>query len=638
MHIILQIIAIFFKYMWRITNFVKDFIFNIILICLFVICINIYFETNKEDTSITNKDLIFYNGALKLNIIGSIVDKPTMGDSFSKISNQLFNGDDEIFYENSLFSIVNAIRQAKYDKHITGIVLDLKNFVSADQPSLNYLGKVLKEFHNTGKPIYSINDSYTQNQYYLASFADAIYLSPEGKVDIHGFSFNNVYYKDLLDKLKITSNIFRVGAYKSAVEPFFRNDMSFEAREVNNRWLKHLWNNYINTISKNRNINLKDFFPEAQELIQNIKKINGNFALYAKEKKLVDHVVSTSVVESFLNKKFGFNQEKKDYNNINLYDYLSLISDDQEEINKEEVNKDNIGLIIVSGPIIDGKEIQGYAGSDNIVKQIRSARFDDSIKAIILRINSPGGSMSASEKIRIELNEFRNSGKPIVVSMGGMAASGGYWIATPANYIIASENTLTGSIGIFGIIQTIEKLLNSIGVYSDGVSTSSLANITNFKELTEDTKQLIQLNIDHGYNIFLDLVAKSRNKSLNQVNKIAQGIVWTGNDAKINGLVDQIGDFDDAINKAVSLANLKKDYQLYIWQPEETVLENLINQLIFPVSSVTKNFLKNYFLPSYLKTNNLLEYEKQLKLHNIFKDLQGGYAICLSCFNMRNNF
>lgn len=581
------------------------------------------------------------HGALKINIVGVVVDKPTIDDSISKISHQFFKTDNDELYENSLFSIVHAIRQAKYDKNITGIVLDLKDFVGADQPSLRYLGKALSEFRSTGKPILSINDSYTQHQYYLASFANTIYLSPQGKVDLHGFSINNLYYKTLLDKLKITSNVFRVGTYKSAVEPFLRDNMSPESREVDTRWIQSLWKDYIKTIAKNRNIHYKKIFPEVQELISDLTKLEGDHAQYAKEKNLVDHIASHNTVDFYLNKIFGFNEEKKDYNNINLYDYLLLMqnmnNNSKEQVNK--IKKDNIGLIMVSGPIIDGEDIQGYTGSNSIVKQIRAARFDNTVKAIILRINSPGGSLSASEQIREELATFRiSSGKPVVVSMGGTAASGGYWISTPADYIIASPNTLTGSIGIFGIINTIEKLLNEIGIHSDGVSTSPLLNLIQTKELTPELKKIIQLNVENGYKTFIDLVSKSRKQSLDQIEKIAQGIVWTGNDAKINGLIDQLGDFDDAVNKAAQLAHLK-NYQLYVWQQEPSVLENLINRIFLSLNSVMPKFLfsKNTFSP-YSRIYDLSNHiKKQSELYNIFTDPQDRYVICLNCFGFKNN-
>lgn len=637
MHILWQIIAIFFKWTWRSISFLRDFFSNIILIIFIIICINIYLQIKKSHHN--THLLSHYYGALKINIIGTIVDKTSVHNNFNKLSRQILKTNHDKLYENSLIDIVNAIRQAKNDNSITGIVLDLNNFISADQPSLSYLGKALNEFKKSGKPIFSIGDNYSQAQYYLASFADIIYLLPYGNVDINGFSTYNLYYKNLLDKLQITSNIFRIGSYKSAVEPFLRSSMSLEAREVNNRWINKLWNSYVNTISKNRNIPLDSVFPNTNNLIENLKKLDGNNAKYAKKMKLIDYININSNITFFLNKIFGFNKEKKEFNNINLYDYLhNLQYINDNHIKKNKSIKNHISLIIVNGTIVDGEGTSDSVGSNNIVKQINIARLDSTIKAIVLRINSPGGSVTASEKIREELLAVRNDRKPIVVSMSGTAASGGYWISTPANYIIASPNTLTGSIGIFGIFHTLEKFLNEIGINSDGISVSPLAENFSTKELKSELKQLIQLNIENGYDNFLKLVSKYRHKSLKEVEKIAQGIVWSGKDAKINGLVDALGDLDDAINKAAQLANLKS-YQLNIWNEEPSILENFINHMILSTNlfSIKNNLNSNNIFSQSNKLNFLFNViNKQLFIINNFKDPKNEYVFCFNCYNYIN--
>lgn len=567
MYLLWKIIAILLKMIWLIINLTRQFTVNIlVLVILIAILIFIFIEIKNSDYFKKPLNLPNYYGALKVNIIGTIVDQPH--NNLNKSNNQFFQTNN-IIYENSLFDIVHAIREAKFDNSITGMVLDLKNFISADIPALNYLGKAINEFKKIGKPVFSISDHYNKYQYYLASFADSIYLSPYGMVNIDSFSTDNLYYKKFLDKLKITPTIFRIGDYKSAVEPLLRHNMSFNAREVNKRWMNNAWNTYIHTIARNRNLVLKKRSFKSFKIIKNIQKLKGNTAKYAKMKKLVDHVASNYDVANYLNKIFGFNESMNEFNNVNLYDYLYFLQDhhNSKKKNKYTSFRNKVALIFVNGEIIDGENQIDAVGSDHVSRQIRLAILDNTVKAIVLRVNSPGGSVTASEQIREELLSARNAGKPIVISMGATAASGGYWICTPANYIFASSNTLTGSIGIFGISYTIEKFLDDIGINHDEINNSYLSESSITKKLKLDLKQFTQLNIENGYNKFIKLVSKSRHKSLLETNKIAQGILWTGKDAKKNGLIDAIGDLDDAVKKAAKLAHLKI-YQLYYVQPE----------------------------------------------------------------------
>ncbi len=613
-----RIIAGLFKWTWRVVNFVREFILNLFLLFLILVCVGIYFQINSANTPVEAP-----RGALKVDLTGVVVDKPTVSNKLSKLGRQLLGASSDRLKENSLFDVVNAIRQAKDDKNITGMVLELRDFAGADQPSLQYIGKALREFRDSGKPIYAVSDSYSQAQYYLASFASTVYLSSQGTVDLHGFATNSLYFKSLLDKLKVTSHVFRVGTYKSAVEPFLRDDMSPAARESDSRWIGELWQNYLNTIAANRQLTPQQVFPGAQGLLDALQKVGGDTAQYAKESKLVDELASRAAVELQLAKKFGYNQQLHDYNNISIYDYPL----------KDSSNKGgNIAVILANGAIMDGEETQGSVGGDTTAQQIRDARVDPNIKAIILRVNSPGGSVSASEVIRQELAAARSAGKPVVVSMGGMAASGGYWISTPANYIVASPNTLTGSIGIFGVINTVENSLDSVGVHTDGVATSPLADIAATKALPPEVQQLMQLSIENGYKNFLSLVAKSRNKTPEQIDQIAQGHVWTGSDAKANGLVDALGDFDDAAAKAAGLAKLEH-YQLVWVQDEPGLLDTLLNQFDASAQALLPQALKAY-LPAPM-AQVMSDMRQQPGLFNNLNDPQNRYAFCLTCGDVR---
>ncbi|ELK1748028.1 signal peptide peptidase SppA [Salmonella enterica] len=613
-----RFIAGFFKWTWRVLNFVREIVLNLFFIFLVLVGVGIWMQigngSNSEQTA---------RGALLLDISGVIVDKTSTNHRLGALGRQLFGASSDRLQENSLFDIVNAIRQAKDDRNITGIVLDLKNFTGADQPSMRYIGKALREFRDSGKPIFAVGENYSQGQYYLASFANKIWLSPQGQVDLHGFATNGLYYKTLLDKLKVSTHVFRVGTYKSAVEPFIRDDMSPAAREADSRWIGELWQNYLHTVSANRQISPQQLFPGAQAIIDGLTSVGGDTAKYALDHKLVDALASSADVEKALTKQFGWSKTENNYRAISYYDYSLKTPAD---------TGGTIAVIFANGAIMDGEETPGNVGGDTTASQIRDARLDPKVKAIVLRVNSPGGSVNASEVIRAELAAARAAGKPVVVSMGGMAASGGYWISTPANYIVASPSTLTGSIGIFGVINTVENSLSSIGVHSDGVSTSPLADISMTKSLSPEVQQMMQLSIEYGYKRFITLVADARKRTPEQIDKIAQGHVWTGEDAKANGLVDSLGDFDDAVAKAAELAKLKQ-WHLDYYQDEPTVLDMVMDSMTGSVRAMLPEAIQAMLPAPLVSAANTVKAEGD-KLA-AFNDPQNRYAFCLTCANVR---
>ena len=613
-----RLIAGFFKWTWRLLNFVREMVLNLFFIFLVLVVVGIWMQVSGSDSKEPAS-----RGALLLDISGVIVDKPDSSQRFSKLSRQLLGASSDRLQENSLFDIVNTIRQAKDDRNITGIVMDLKNFAGGDQPSMQYIGKALKEFRDSGKPVYAIGENYSQGQYYLASFANKIWLSPQGVVDLHGFATNGLYYKSLLDKLKVSTHVFRVGTYKSAVEPFIRDDMSPAAREADSRWIGELWQNYLNTVAANRQITAQQVFPGAQGVLDGLTKTGGDTAKYALDNKLVDALASSVEIEKALTKEFGWSKADKNYRAISYYDYALKTPAD---------TGDSIGVVFANGAIMDGEETQGNVGGDTTAAQIRDARLDPKVKAIVLRVNSPGGSVTASEVIRSELAAARAAGKPVVVSMGGMAASGGYWISTPANYIVANPSTLTGSIGIFGVITTVENSLDSIGVHTDGVSTSPLADVSITKALPPEAQQMMQLSIENGYKRFITLVADSRNSTPEQIDKIAQGHVWTGQDAKANGLVDSLGDFDDAVAKAAELAKMKQ-WHLEYYVDEPTFFDKVMDNMSGSVRAMLPDTLQA-MLPAPLASVASTVKSESDKLA-AFNDPQNRYAFCLTCANVR---
>ncbi|HIE1305837.1 TPA: signal peptide peptidase SppA [Serratia marcescens] len=613
-----QIIAGIFRWTWRLLNFIRELILNLFLVLLILVGVGIYLSFQSSSTSTAPA-----RGALLVDLSGVVVDQPSVNNRVRQWGRELLGASSSRLQENSLFDVVDSIRKAKDDKNITGMVLQLNDFAGTDQPSLRYIGKALREFRDSGKPIFAIGDSYNQTQYFLASYANKIYLSPQGAVDLHGFATNNLYYKSLLDMLKVTTNIFRVGTYKSAVEPLIRDDMSPAAREADSRWIGGLWQNYLETVAANRQLTPQQLFPGAAGVLSGLQAAGGDTARYALDNKLVDELASRTAIENQLVKAFGWDKQANDFNATSIYDYQP----------KPDANQGGkIAVVFANGAIMDGPQTPGNVGGDTTAAELRQARLDPAIKAVVFRVNSPGGSVSASEVIRSELAAVRAAGKPVVVSMGGMAASGGYWVSTPADYIIASPSTLTGSIGIFGIINTYEKTLDTLGVHTDGVATSPLADIAVTKALPQEFSQMMQLNIENGYKNFLDLVAKSRKMTPQQVDQIAQGHVWLGSDAKANGLVDQLGDFDDAVKKAAELAKLQQ-WQLDWFVDTPSLSDMVLSQFGVSIHAMLPAAIQAMLPAPLASVANAVK--EQPGLFSNLNDPQNRYAICLTCGEVR---
>lgn len=601
-----------FTFAWRLLAFVRDLTFNLVFLFIVLLGLGIYAGMNKN--TVAPQD-----GILLVNISGTLVDESRDDNLLKQIGNDLLGNNSPQSRENSLFNVVDLIRQAKDDPKITGIVLSLENFVGGDKPALDYVGKALQEFRESKKPIYAMGNYYTQSQYYLASFADKVYLAPQGSVNITGLATNNFYFRSLLNSIHAKTYVYRVGTYKSAVEPYILDAMSEESRQSTELWLNTMWSTFATQIAQNRQIKIENVLPDLKTLHEQLKQVSGDSSAYAMQNKFVDELLSYPQFEEMLTKEYGSRDDT--YTRVSIYDYqLAPVID----------KADKIGVIFVNGAITDGPKNSGVAGADSIVEQLRQARNDKAVKAVILRVNSPGGSVTASELIRSEIVALRNANKPVVVSMGGMAASGGYWISTPANYIIASPSTLTGSIGIFGLITTFEQTLSTLGVYTDGVETSPLAGLTLTKDIPDEVSDIIQLQIEHGYRTFIGLVATARHKTPEQIDKIAQGRVWIGSDAKANGLVDQLGDFDTAVAKAAELAKITDaDYQLTWFTPELSLSEVLFGQLNASVQAMVPNAIKAA-LPTPL-TKTLTEISQQQSIFEQIQDPQHRYIYCLSC-------
>lgn len=599
------------KLIWKTVNVFRQIFLNLI----FFIAVILIFSGIELIKDLKKQDVVPQYGTLVLDLEGVIVDSTRYDDEIYALQNKIYGKKVNTSRENSLFELTQKIAQATTDPNIDGMVLKLDNFVGADMSSLQYVGKYLSKFKEANKPIYAIGSNFNQSQYYLASYANKIYLTPLGAVNVYGLSANNLYYKTLLDNLKINTHVFRVGTYKSAIEPFIRDDMSDAAKSNTTRWLSAMWENYLNDISVQRKKAPSQLVPNPTDMLSELKAAKGSMSQYALSTGLVDVVAS--------NYQYDLDIVQNQHQ-LSIYDYKLTEKDEQTD------DKPLIAVVFVNGTITDSENNTDIAGSQDIVEQLRNIRNNldnQNIQAVILRVNSPGGSVDASEAIRSELEALRSYQIPVVVSMGGMAASGGYWISTASDYIIASPNTITGSIGIFGIIPTFEKSLSHIGVYNDGVTTSPLANNSVTRNLPDEMSQLIQMNIDNGYNTFISLVAKARNMSTEQVDKIAQGQVWLGSEASNIGLVDKLGDFDDAIETAVTLANLT-DYKIDWLKPDVSWFNSFYSEMLTMLPKSTAEI----FFDQLPQAKQL---KQQVSLWNKFHDSQNRYIYCLNCADVR---
>lgn len=618
----MQTIWSILKAFWQIINFIRQVIFNVLALSIILLIISgvglwqLYNNDSSEKPLITQ-------GALRLNLNGYLADQrpqPSIISSLKKLDE-----DNEEPEQLSTFDLIQTIRGAIANKKITGIVLELNRFQGGDIPSINALGEEIDKFKNSRHlPVIAVADNYSQSAYLLASYADKIYLNPVGSVNIHGLAQNNLYFKSLLNKLEITPHIFRVGTYKAAVEPFLRDNMSDAARENSAHWLNAMWNNYTDQVAKNRSIDSQSVLPKPAQYLLQLKQSNGDSAQYALKQKLVDQLATSAEVDKELTALFGDDDNTYSYQHTDYKDFLSTLPD----ITYSDADNKFV-VISIEGEITNGVSTDTSTGAESVLKQLSEIEHNDTIKGIILRINSPGGSAFASEMIRQKLMEFKARHIPIVVSMGGTAASGGYWIASVADYIVANKNTLTGSIGIFGVMFTAEQGLKSIGINSDSVATSPFAQVSFNQNLPSIVGQSIQLSIEHGYQQFIKLVAKSRHMSVDQVDKIAQGQVWLGQDALKNGLVDKIGHFDDAVNYLSSKLNLPivEGVTDVVWlTPSQT--NSKITMLLKNIkASSAQAVLKNLGIPSVL-TNQA---KQPFGIIEQLNDPKGQYIYCLDC-------
>ena len=601
----------FLSFFWNGVSILRRFVGNVLFLLLVIFFIAILFFDSGEEVP--------DGAALILSPEGNIVEQETE----TMLSSDIFG--DAAKKETLLKDIIDVIDFAQKDDRIQVMVLDLRKMARVGISKLQDIGAALVRFKNGGKQIYAFGDSFNQQQYLLAAHADRLYLSPMGSVVLQGFGLYRKYYKTALEKLKIQFHVFRVGTYKSALEPFLRDSMSDYAKEANLAWLDILWDDYKHVVSQQRGLDSQRLDDYVNNFPAYLANADGDAAAAALDLGLVDELITRDQVRQELIEIVGQNKDGLSFKQITFEEYLSQIRPDL--VNKN-LTKDKIGIIVASGIILDGEQPTGRIGGDTIADLLIRAREDKKVKAVVLRVDSGGGSATASEVISREIELTRQAGKPVFVSMGSVAASGGYWIAAQADQIWASSTTITGSIGIFGAFPTFEKSLKSLGITSDGVGTTKLADAFDpSRPLNDLVAQSMNQMIEQGYRRFVQRVAEGRNMQPEAVEKIAQGRVWAGTTAKDLGLVDEIGNLQDTIRAVADSLDLK-DYKItYITQPL-TTREQLIKRLnrlivgIFNVSQSNGHPAKKLY-------DTLVDSQIDHVLRA--DDPVGLYAYCLNC-------
>lgn len=527
--------------------------------------------------------------------------------------------------------LVDSIEAAAADDRIKAVVLRLEGLQAGGLPKLQAVATALRKVRGAGKKVIALGDSYDQGQYYLAAQADEVYMNDLGIVFVDGFGYYRAFFKGALDKLQVDLNVFRVGEYKSFVEPFIRDDMSDEDKQASGKWLQAMWNVYQRDVVSARGLEPGSLDNYANGFSEHLEKANGSAAQVAVDRKLVDQLMSRQDFRDYMIELVGQSDDDADegYNSIDYRSYAALL----EKTRVRGGQAENVGVIVAAGQIVDGDADPGLIGGDSLAAVIRQAAMDDSVKAVVLRVDSPGGSMFASEVVLDELKDLKATGKPLVVSMGSLAASGGYYISMAADEIWAHESTITGSIGVGAVVPTIDRGLGALGIHVDGIGTTNLSGqLRPDRPLGEDARSILQQTVQDAYRIFISRVAEARRMKPERVDEVARGRVWIGADARELGLVDVLGDLPGAIEAAAARAGLESgDYGVEYVEPELSLAERLLRQylvrLVANVQHVGVRGLMGRRSPADEFLHVAQERWQEIQLLN---DPRGLYSIC-SC-------
>ena len=601
---------------WRGLDRLRRFLHLILLLGLFLLLLA---------AAIGERVLIPQTAALVIAPRGTLVDQL----SGNALDRALARAQGTPLRETLVRDIVDALHVARDDDRIKAVVLDLDELAGAGLSKLQDVAAEIRNFKESGKPVIAVGDGFTRDQYYLAAQADDVYMHPMGLVLVDGYSRFLPYYKSLLEKFYVDYNVWTVGEFKSFVEPITRDDMSPQDEEASRAFLDQLWGAYQADVTTARGMPAPALQRYADDIVTLLGEASGDTARLAKDYGLVDELLTRDVMRERIRERMGEDRptsgQPDTYPQVTLDDYVTWLR--TEGAPESQPNK--IAVIVASGEIIDGTQPPGSIGGDSTSELIRRARADDSVKALVLRVDSGGGSAFASDLILRELERFQETDRPVVVSMGSVAASGGYWISMGANEIWASPTTLTGSIGVGATIPTIPRTLERLGIHVDGIGTTELAGgLELTRPINENMKGLIGLTIRHTYDEFVGKVAQHRERSVDQIEAAAQGRVWTGSDALERGLVDKLGDLPDAIESAAELAGLEAgSYKLDYIEQQLGFVETLMLSMTAQVVAGADRLVDLPRLPASV-TQALESTLEPLAFIDRFNDPRGIYAYC----------
>ncbi len=489
------------------------------------------------------------NGALLVNPRGIMVERAGIPDPFEGLLPGLLQGASALA-EVELQTVLDALEHARDDDNIRMAILNLDELVWSAPAHGQRIGQALQAFKDTGKKVVAYGHFFSQHQYHIASFADALYMHPQGQLVLEGYGTQNFYFQELLEKFDVNVHVFRVGTYKSAVEPLLRNDMSEEARMAFEALYQNLWQRAVEDIATNRRLEVQQVHEFANNFPERVAAAGGDIARTALENHLVDELLTRDQARVRMGDDVGFLNDSEAINAIDFQSYLQA----RRALN---VGGDKIAVLTAQGVIVNHGRGNGIVAAEQAIDLIRQAKSDPAVKALVLRVDSPGGSQFASELIRQELELLQLAGKPVVASFGATAASGGYWISATAERIVAEPSTLTGSIGVFSYLTTFENSLAKLGVHSDGVGTTPLTLAANpISGINEAMASILQTQVEHGYEQFINTVARGRSMTTEDVREVAEGRVWSGEVALELGLIDALGGIDTALKDAAELAGI----------------------------------------------------------------------------------
>lgn len=536
----------FFGGLWRALDFSRRLVVNLLFLLIVAVLLIGWFSSDKPPR-------LQPDTALVLNIQGDIVEEYSIGAQEAAIAEAL--GRDR--FETRLRDILAVLDGAARDPQVTRVVLVLDDMGSAGLATLREVGAALERVRGSGKPVIAWGESYTQGQYFLAAHADEVYVHPTGALLLRGVGGNRSYYKDLLDKVGVKVNTFQAGRFKSFGEPFTRTGPTPEAQEADAYLYNGLWSTWLADVERSRRLKAGSVMAAINELPARLQAVGGDIAKLAANEKLVDGLKRRDEFRALMIERGAprSDDDAETFRQISMYSYLRYVDD--------RASGPAIGVVVAQGEIVDGDARKGTVGARAAAELIQRARQDDDIKALVVRVDSPGGSASASELIREQLELTRKAGKPVVVSMGDVAASGGYWIAMGGDEVVADAATITGSIGVFALVPSFAGTMEKIGVSSAGAGTTWIAEATDLtRPLDKRLSQVIEASIGHTYRGFLDVVATNRKSTPEKINEVAQGRVWTGAQARERGLVDDLGGLDVALKSAARRAGLGESYRV----------------------------------------------------------------------------